>query len=105
MTFELIPRWPTNDSWPRCRSTCTVGVSNAKSWKRRPLMGRSRIAVPFTTLSEVDWDGSINAAATSISVLVSSIRSVMSARTVVPTLTTMPSIEARAKPSDSARIV
>ena len=100
-----MPRWPTNDSCPRWRSTCTVGVSSAKSWKRRPLIGRSRIAVPLTMLSEVDWDGSINDAATSISVLVSSICSVMSARTVVPTLTKMPSIEERANPSVSARIV
>ena len=40
LTFALIPRCPAKDSWPRLVSTCTVGVSVMKSWKRRPLIGR-----------------------------------------------------------------
>ena len=50
LTFELMPRWPANDSWPREVSTCTVGVNVMKSWNRRPLIGRFAIAFASTVV-------------------------------------------------------
>ena len=68
-------------------------------------MGKSRIAVRFTMVSEVDWAGSISDADTSISDVVSSICRVTFARTVVPTLTRTPTTEEFANPSVPARTV
>ncbi len=48
LTFALMPRWPASESWPRCGSTCTVGVSVTKSWNRRPLMGRAEMVASST---------------------------------------------------------
>ena len=57
----LMPRWPANESWPRLGSTCTVGVAEMKSWKRRPLIGRfaiaSRSTVVVRTVADVSTSG------------------------------------------------
>jgi hypothetical protein len=56
-----MPRCPAKDSWPRCVSTCTVGVRVTKSWKRRPLIGRLSIAacgtVELRTVDVVSTSG------------------------------------------------
>ena len=56
LTFELMPRWPANDNWPREVSIWTVGVRVTKSWKRRPLIGRLSIASLPTVAVRIDVD-------------------------------------------------
>jgi len=92
-----MPRWPAIEIWPRWGSTCTVGVTSAKSWKRRPLMGRSWRARRSTT-REAAGATLTRVSPTSTRVVVEATWSLMSALTVEPTLSTNPETAVAAKP-------